>query len=38
LLFRAGGEFVGLSEKQLEGLRLALSKRSASGASLKRIS
>jgi hypothetical protein len=38
LLFRAGGEFVGLSEKQLEGLRLALSKRLASGASLKRLS
>ena len=38
LLFRAGGEFVGLSEKQLEALRLALSKRLASGASLKRLS
>jgi len=38
LLFRAGAEFVGLSEKQLEGLRLALSKRLASGASLKRQS
>ena len=38
LLFRAGGEFVGLSEKQLEGLRRALSKRLASGASLKRLS
>ena len=38
LLFRAGGEFVGLSEKQLEKLRLALSKRLASGASLKRLS
>jgi hypothetical protein len=38
LLFRAGGEFVGLSEKQIEGLRLALSKRLASGASLKRLS
>ena len=38
LLFRAGGEFVGLSEKQLEGLRRALSKRPASGASLRRLS
>lgn len=38
LLFRAGGEFVGLSEKKLEGLRLALSKKLASGASLKRTS
>ena len=38
LLFRAGGEFVGLSEKQLEALRLALSKRLASGTSLKRLS
>ena len=38
LLFRAGGEFVGLSEKQLEGMRLALSTRLASGASLKRLS
>jgi hypothetical protein len=38
LLFRAGGEFVGLSEKQVETLRLALSKRTASGASLKRLS
>ena len=38
LLFRAGGEFVGLSERQLETLRLALSKRLASGASLKRLS
>jgi hypothetical protein len=37
LLFRAGGEFVGLPEKQVEGLRLALSKRMASGASLKRL-
>lgn len=37
LLFRAGGEFVGLSAKQLETLRLALSKRLASGASLKRL-
>lgn len=37
LLFRAGGEFVGLPEKQVEGLRLALSKRLASGASLKRL-
>jgi hypothetical protein len=37
LLFRAGGEFVGLPEKQIEGLRLALSKRLASGASLKRL-
>lgn len=35
LLFRAGGEFVGLSEQQAEGLRLALAKRTASGASLK---
>ena len=38
LLFRAGGEFVGLSERQLETLRVALSKRTASGASLKRLS
>ena len=38
LLFRAGAEFVGLSERQLEALRLALSKRLASGASLKRLS
>ena len=38
LLFRAGGEFVGLSETQLEVLRLALSKKLASGASLKRTS
>jgi hypothetical protein len=38
LLFRAGGEFVGLSEKQIEGMRLALSTRLASGASLKRLS
>ncbi|MGZ5426477.1 MAG: hypothetical protein ACXWE1_04655 [Thermoanaerobaculia bacterium] len=38
LLFRAGGEFVGLSEKQLEGLRRALSTRLASGASLRRLS
>jgi hypothetical protein len=37
LLFRAGGEFVGISEKQREALRLALSKRTASGASLKRL-
>ena len=37
LLFRAGGEFVGLSERQREALRLALSKRTASGASLKRL-
>jgi hypothetical protein len=37
LLYRAGGEFVGLSETQLEGLRRALSKRFASGASLKRL-
>lgn len=35
LLFRAGGEFVGLSEAQIDGLRLALAKRLASGASLK---
>jgi hypothetical protein len=38
LLYRAGGEFVALSEKQLEALRLALSKRTASGASLRRLS
>jgi hypothetical protein len=37
LIYRAGGEFVGLSEKQAAGLRLALSRRSASGASLKRL-
>lgn len=35
LLYRAGGEFVGLSEKQVEGLRAALARRLASGASLK---
>lgn len=38
LIYRAGGEFVGLSEQQLSGLRLALSKKLASGASLKRSS
>jgi hypothetical protein len=38
LLYRAGGEFVGLSEEQLSGLRLALSNRVVSGASLKRLS
>ena len=38
LVYRAGGEFVGLSEQQMSGLRLALSKRLASGASLKRLS
>lgn len=38
LLFRAGGEFVGLSEKQFAGLRLALSTKLASGATLKRPS
>jgi hypothetical protein len=38
LVYRAGGEFVGLSEKQTSSLRLALSKRLASGASLKRLS
>jgi hypothetical protein len=38
LLFRAGGQFVGLSEKQLGALQLALSKKLASGASLKRPS
>lgn len=37
LIYRAGGEFVGLSEEQAAGLRLALSRRSASGASLKRL-
>jgi hypothetical protein len=37
LLYRAAGEFVGLSGEQLETLRLALSKRLASGASLKRL-
>jgi PilZ domain-containing protein len=35
LLFRAGGEFVGLSEKHAEGLRLALATKLASGATLK---
>lgn len=38
LLFRAGGEFVGLSEKQFTTLQLALAKKLASGASLKRPS
>ncbi|MEO8586948.1 MAG: hypothetical protein ABI584_12365 [Acidobacteriota bacterium] len=38
LIYRAGGEFVGLSEPQKSGLRLALSKKLASGASLKRLS
>lgn len=38
LTYRAGGEFVGLSEQQMAGLRRALSKRLASGASLKRLS
>jgi hypothetical protein len=37
LIYRAGGEFVGLSEEQTSGLRLALSRRSASGASLRRL-
>ncbi len=37
LIYRAGGEFVGLSEQQMSGLRLALSRRLASGASLKRL-
>ncbi len=37
LMYRAGGEFVGLSERQLETLHLALSRRLASGASLKRL-
>jgi hypothetical protein len=36
LLYRAGGEFVGLSEEQLEALQRALSEKRASGASLKR--
>lgn len=38
LVYRAGGEFVGLSEQQTSGLRLALSNSLASGASLKRLS
>src|SRR5450759_5885258 len=38
LLFRAGGELAGIYEKPPEGLRLALSKRLASGASLERLS
>jgi len=38
LVYRAGGEFVGLSEPQMSGLRLALSRKLASGASLKRPS
>jgi len=38
LIYRAGGEFVGLSEQQTSGLRLAISKRLASGASLKNLS
>jgi hypothetical protein len=38
LLYRAGGEFVGLSEKQGTVLRLALARKLASGASLKRPS
>lgn len=37
LMFRAGGEFVGLPEKQIEGLRVALARRLSSGASLKRL-
>jgi len=36
LLYRTGGEFVGLSEKQLTALQRALSKKLASSASLKR--
>ena len=38
LIYRAGGEFVGLSDQQMSALRLALTKRLASGASLKRFS
>lgn len=38
LIYRAGGEFVGLSEQQMSGLRRALSKKLTSGASLKRLS
>jgi hypothetical protein len=38
LLFRAGGEFVGLSEKQFAALQRALLEKRASGASLKRPS
>jgi len=38
LIYRAGAEFVGLSETQMSGLRAALSKRLASGVSLKRLS
>lgn len=38
LIYRAGGEFVGLSEQQTTGLRRALSTRLASGASIKRLS
>jgi hypothetical protein len=37
LIYRAAGEFVGLSGEQISGLRLALSKRLASGTSLKRL-
>lgn len=36
LLYRAGGEFVGLSEKQFAALQRALSEKRASGATLKR--
>ncbi len=38
LIYRAGAEFVGLSEQQTSGLRRAVSKRLASGASLKHLS
>jgi PilZ domain len=38
LIYMTGCEFVGLSEQQVAGLRLALSKRLASGASLKNLS
>ncbi len=37
LIYRAGGEFVGLTDQQTSSLRLALSKRLASGVSLKRV-
>jgi hypothetical protein len=38
LMFRAGGEFVGLPEKEMEGLRRVLSKRLSTSVSLRRIS
>ena len=37
LIYRAGGEFVGLTEEQTSSLRAALSRKSVSGASLRRM-